>query len=125
MSHDQTLADRPVVSTLTLFGCTPLSPEMQVIHEAGEAMGGVNNIEDAQTIVLQGSGREYRLGQNKGPDDELPYWDSEDYVREIDLQNGRWRLSHRRTSAFLTGWPSITTTRCRWYSWPGRRVGRW
>ncbi len=96
-----------VVSTLTLSGCTPLSPEMQVIHDAAEAMGGVDDIEDAQTIVLQGSGREYRLGQNKDPDDELPYWESEDYVREIDLQNGRWRLTHRRTSAFLTGNPAL------------------
>ena len=96
-----------VVSTLTLSGCTPLSSEMQVIHDAGEAMGGVDDIEEAQTMVLQGSGREYRLGQNKGPDDDLPYWESEDYVREIDLQNGRWRLSHRRTSAFLTGNPAL------------------
>ena len=92
-----------IVSTLTLSGCTPLSPELQVIHDAGDAMGGVADIEEAENIVLRGSGRQYRLGQNKNPDDDLPYWGSEDYVRHIDLQTRRWRLSHRRTSAFLTG----------------------
>ena len=95
------------VSTLTLSGCTPLSPEMQVIHDAGEAMGGADNIVEAESIVLRGSGRQYRLGQNHDPDDELPYWEVDDYVREVDLQNGRWRLNQRRTSTFLTGNPAL------------------
>ena len=95
------------VSALVLCGCTPLSPEMQAIHDAGEAMGGADNIIEAENIILRGSGRQYRLGQNHDPDDELPFWEVDDYVREVDLQNSRWRLSQRRTSAFLTGNPAL------------------
>ena len=96
-----------IVSTLTLFGCTQRSPEMQVVHDAAEAMGGADDIAEAQTLLLEGSGRQYRLGQNHDPDDALPYWELDEYERQVDLQDGRWRLAHLRTSAFLTGNPEL------------------
>ena len=95
------------VSTLTVAGCTPLSPEMQVVHDAGEAMGGADDIGESVNLVLEGSGQQFRLGQNRDPDDELPYWEIDDYVREIDLVNDRWRVSQERTSMFLTGNPAL------------------
>jgi glyoxylase-like metal-dependent hydrolase (beta-lactamase superfamily II) len=95
------------VSILTLTGCTPLSPEMQVVHEAGEALGGVDDIAESLNLVLEGTGRQYRLGQNRGPNAELPFWEIDDYVREIDLVNAQWRVSQERTSMFLTGNPAL------------------
>ena len=95
------------VATLPLVGCTPLSPEMQVVHDAGEAMGGVRNISESLNLVLEGSGQQYRLGQNRDPDDDLPFWEIDDYVREIDLVETRWRVSQERTSMFLTGNPAL------------------
>ena len=96
-----------IASTLTLFGCTQRSPEMQVVHDAADAMGGADDIAEAQTLVLQGSGRQYRLGQNYDPDDELPYWEVNEYERQVDLQGRQWRLTQLRTSAFLTGNPEL------------------
>ena len=96
-----------IASTLMLLGCSPLSPEIQVIHDAGDAMGGVDHVLETENIVLQGSGRQYRLGQNQDPDDELPYWEVEDYVRKINPHTPRWNLTNRRTSTFLTGNPAF------------------
>ena len=70
-------------------------------------MGGVDHVLETENIVLQGSGRQYRLGQNQNPDDELPYWEVEDYVRKIDPHTPRWNLTNRRTSTFLTGNPAF------------------
>ena len=91
-----------IASTLTLLGCSPLSPEIQVIHDAGDAMGGVDHVLETENIVLQGSGRQYRLGQNQDPDDELPYWEVEDYVRKLNPHTPRWNLTNRRTVRLAT-----------------------
>ena len=97
-----------IASTLTLFGCTSRTPEMQLVADVAEAMGGSRGVLGAETLVLQGtSGRQYRLGQNRDPDDNLPYWEIDEYRREIDLQTGRWRLTLTRTSAFSTGYPVL------------------
>ena len=83
-----------IASTLTLFGCTSRTQEMQLVADVAEAMGGSRGVLGAETLVLQGtSGRQYRLGQNRDPDDNLPYWEIDEYRREIDLQTGRWRLT--------------------------------
>ena len=93
--------------TSVLYGCTPPTPEMQLILDAAEAMGGERTISDTETLVLAGEGREYRLGQNADPADTLPYWELDTYTREIDLVNTRWREVSSRTSAYLTGNPAI------------------
>ncbi len=91
-----------VVSTLTCLGCTQHTPELQVIHDAAEAMGGDDNIAEVQNLVLQGSGRQYRFGQSPRLSGEPPYWEIDDYRRDVDLEHGRWRVTQARTSAFLT-----------------------
>ena len=91
--------------TFVAYGCTPLTPEMQLIYDVGEAMGGEDNVAETETLLLEGDGRQYRLGQNNDPADTLPYWELDDYRREYDLVNGRWRVVQHRTSAYLTGNP--------------------
>ena len=96
-----------IASALALFGCQR-PPEMQIIEDVAEAMGGRRSVLRAENLVFQGtSGRQYRLGQNRDPNDDLPYWEIDEYRREIDLQTGRWRLTQTRTSAFLTGNPVL------------------
>lgn len=90
-----------------LSGCTQRTPEAQLVYDAAEALGGADNIAEAETLVLEGTGQQYRLGQNTDPDDELPYWEVEDYRREIDLDAARWRITQHRTSFFLTGRPEV------------------
>ena len=89
-----------IATTLTVFGCTRRSPEMQLVEDVAEAMGGSRGVLGAENLAFQGtSGRQYRLGQNRNPDANLPYWEIDEYRREIDLQTGRWRSTshaHRR-----------------------------
>ena len=98
-----------IISTLTLFSCTRRPPEMQIVHDAAEAMGGADDIAEVQTLLLEGSGRQYRLGQSHDPneEDELPYWEVDEYERQVVFQDRRWRLRQLRTSTFLTGNPEL------------------
>jgi glyoxylase-like metal-dependent hydrolase (beta-lactamase superfamily II) len=91
--------------TFVAYGCTPRTPEMQFIYDVGEVMGGESNIAETETLLLDGDGRQYRLGQNSNPGETLPYWAVDEYQREYDLVNNRWRVVQRRTSRYLTGNP--------------------
>ena len=93
------------VSSMLLCGCERPTPEMQVVHDVAEAMGGLNHVEEAENVLMTGQGRQYRLGQNRYPTAELPYWEIGEFTRVIDLQNNRWRQTQIRSSAFLTGNP--------------------
>ena len=96
-----------VASAVVLSGCGPASPEMQVIEDVAEAMGGMRAVQNADTVVIQGRGTNFRVGQNKDPDARLPEYEISEYTREIDLANGRWRQEQLRTSNFFTGNPLV------------------
>ena len=81
-----------VVLTAAVSGCTQLSPEFEVIHDAAEMLGGVEAVRDATTMVIEASGSNYRLGQNRTPDAPLPTAEVESYTLEVDLQNHRSHL---------------------------------
>ena len=96
-----------IVATMSLGACTQRTPEEQLIHDAGEALGGADNIFETATLLLEGKGTQYRLGQNMTVDGDLPYWEVDEYRREIDLTDQRWRVTQKRTSTFLTGNPVL------------------
>ena len=93
--------------TSVVYACTPPTPEMQLIEDVAEAMGGARAVGETETLSLEGDGREYRLGQNNDPRDRLPYWELDAYTREVDLVNTRWREVQSRSSGFLTGNPVL------------------
>lgn len=95
-----------VVSSVLLVGCGGAStPELQLIEEAAEAMGGLRAVRDTTALTLEGEGRVYRLGQNTSPRADLPYYEIENYQLRLDFENGRWQEREDRTSTFLTGSP--------------------
>ena len=96
-----------VASAVLLSGCGPASPEMQVIEDVAEALGGMRAVQNAETVVIQGRGTNFRLGQNEDPDADLPEYEISEFTREIDLVNGRWRQEQLRTSHFFTGNPLL------------------
>ena len=55
------------------------TPEEQLIHDASEALGGADNIFETATLLLEGKGTQYRLGQNMTVDGDLPYWEVDEY----------------------------------------------
>ena len=79
------------VVTVAVGGCEQLSPEMQLIHDAADALGGVEAVEEVATLRLEGSGNNFRLGQNRTPDAALPTAAVESYTVEADLRNHRMR----------------------------------
>ena len=80
------------VLTAAVSGCTQLSPELEVVHDAAEVLGGVEAVRSATTMVMEGSGSNYRLGQNRTFDAPLPTSEVESYTLEVDLQNHRARV---------------------------------
>ena len=97
---------RLIVSSVVLFvGCGASTPELQLLEDAAEALGGARAVSETTGMVLEGSGRTYRLGQNTTPRADLPYYEIENYRLELDFENQRWRLRQDRTSTFLTGNP--------------------
>ena len=95
------------LSLATTLACSEVAPEMQLVHDVAEALGGLDDVVEAQNLVMEGQGREYRLGQNHAPDGELPYWEIDRYRREVDLTNDRWQVVQSRSSTFLTGNPVL------------------
>ncbi len=81
--------------------CEQLSPEMQLIHDAADALGGVEAVQGVTTLRVEGSGSYYRLGQNRTPDAALPEAEVQSYTLEQDLQNHRMRTEI--TSANFAG----------------------
>ena len=76
------------VVTVAVGGCEQLSPEMQLIHDAADALGGV---EEVATLRIEGSGNNFRVGQNRTPDAAVPTAAVESYTVEADLRNHRMR----------------------------------
>ena len=95
-----------VVSSVLFVGCGgAATPELQLVEDAAEAIGSLRALRETTTLVIDGQGRTYRLGQNKSPRSDLPYYEVENYRLQIDFANERWRLRQDRTSTFLTGSP--------------------
>src|SRR5438067_332632 len=49
--------------TVILSGCASTPPEMQVINDAAEALGGAPRIQQIRTLVIEGAGTAPNLGQ--------------------------------------------------------------
>ena len=81
------------VLAAALCGCAQPSPELQTIHDAADAIGGVDAVRSATTVVIQGSGTNYQLGQNHTPDSALPSSKTQSYRLEMNLQNHRTRVA--------------------------------
>lgn len=95
----------PFVAAVAIYACGPATPELQILHDAAEAMGSERAVREATNLVLEGKGRAYRLGQNKSPTSDLTYFEVASYKREVDLTNGRMRVEMVRNPAYLTGNP--------------------
>lgn len=80
------------------IGCSSAPPEMQAIQDAAEAMGGADAIRSATTLVIEGNGTGYRLGQNFNPSSDLPSVEISSVRVEYDLANHRRRVEDTRAN---------------------------
>ena len=83
-----------------LGGCTPTPPEQQFIDDAMRAVGGRAKVEAIKSIVIEGTGVNYNLGQDMKPEAATQQFAISGYKREIDLEQGRQRVEQTRTPRF-------------------------
>lgn len=83
-----------------LTGCTPLTPEQQVIADAARALGGEGRIRTARTLALEGEATNFNLGQDMRPEAATQTFTVSGYRRVVDISGGRMRLEQTRTPNF-------------------------
>ena len=88
-------------TVIGLAGCTtPLPPEQQFVEDAMRAVGGRAKVEAVKSIVIEGSGINYNLGQDIKPEAATQQFEISGYKREIDVEQGRQRIEQTRTPKF-------------------------
>lgn len=81
-------------------GCTQQPPEQQFIEDAMRAVGGRARVEAVKSIVIEGSGVNYNLGQDVKPEAATQQFEITGYKRQIDVEQGRQRIDQTRTPKF-------------------------
>lgn len=87
-----------IVATLT--GCERLTPEQQLMHESAEALGGLQRVTAAAAVVLEGTGRQFNLGQDLRPALAEQTFTVAAFARALDLEAPRMRTTLTRTPNF-------------------------
>jgi hypothetical protein len=78
---------------------------MDVVDRAVRAVGGRAAVEAATSLVMEGTGQAYFLGQDREPDGEPVALKITRFRRVVDLVAGRWRDEVDLTPLYKTGNP--------------------
>ena len=88
------------VAAAVLAGCTPAPPEQQFLDDALRAVGGRDRIAAVKTVLIEGEGVNYNLGQDMKPEAATQTFAVTGYTRKIDVAGGRQRVEQTRTPKF-------------------------
>ena len=93
------------VASAAVAACSQATPEQQLINDAAAAMGGADRIRAVKTLVFEGEGTQYNLGQDVTPDASGQTFTVTDARQAIDVAGGRMRieLTRRPNFAFFQG----------------------
>src|SRR5437660_8719444 len=80
--------------------CAKASPELQIVNDAAEALGGRDRILAVKTLVIEGEGTNGNLGQDMTPDATSQTFTVTGYKRAVDVAAGRARIEQTRTPNF-------------------------
>ena len=80
--------------------CARTPPEVQVINDAADALGGSDRILAVRTLTLEGDGTDGAVGGAATPDSPPNTFKITEYRRTFDLANGRMNLRQVRTAQF-------------------------
>ncbi len=89
-----------LLAAASLSACTRLTPEQQIVAEAATALGGRDAVLAAKTLVIEGGGTQYNLGQDVVPGASGQTFTVTGYRRATDLAAGRTRVSLTRKPNF-------------------------
>jgi glyoxylase-like metal-dependent hydrolase (beta-lactamase superfamily II) len=90
-----------LVAALTVAACSSATPEQQIVNDAAEALGGRDRLLAVKTLVLQGEGTQYNLGQDLVPGASGQTFTVSGYRRAVDLAGGRARIELTRKPNFV------------------------
>ena len=92
-----------VVFVVALCGAcaAPLAPEQQLVNDAASALGGADRLQAIKTLVIEGEGTQYNLGQDVVPGASGQTFAVTQYRRAIDFQNGRALTELTRVPKFM------------------------
>jgi glyoxylase-like metal-dependent hydrolase (beta-lactamase superfamily II) len=85
-------------------------PERQLIDDAAQALGGAERVRAVKTIVIEGEGTQYNLGQDVVPGASGQTFAVTQYTRAIDVANERARTELTREPKF-TYWQGLAPQR--------------
>jgi glyoxylase-like metal-dependent hydrolase (beta-lactamase superfamily II) len=98
--------------TLALYSVTALAQATPTVRapvrraasldDVARAMGGRDRVLAIRTLILEGRGENYNLGQNPSPEADLPVFEVTEYRRLIDFPQRRWRQEQVRVARFIT-----------------------
>jgi glyoxylase-like metal-dependent hydrolase (beta-lactamase superfamily II) len=89
-----------VVLAATLAACSQATPEQQIVNDAAAALGGADRVRAVKTLVIEGWGTQYNLGQDLVPGASGQTFTVSDYKRSVDVAGGRARTELTRTPNF-------------------------
>ncbi|MSO83325.1 MAG: MBL fold metallo-hydrolase [Acidobacteria bacterium] len=89
-----------LLAIAALTACSRQTPEQQVVNDAAAALGGRDRIAAVKTLVLEGEGTQYNLGQDVTPGVAGQTFAVTGYRRGIDLAGGRARTELTRQPNF-------------------------
>ena len=95
---------------LMLMACTAEPPELRVVHDAASALGGRERLLSIQTLVIEGEGAQYNLGQDLTPAASGEKFEVTQYRRAIDVAGERARTELVRVPRF-TYWQGLAPQR--------------
>lgn len=84
----------------SLTACAQSTPEQQIIDDAAAALGGAEAVLAVSTLVVEGEGTQYNLGQDVVPEASGQTFAVTGLRRATDLAAGRWRRELTRQPNF-------------------------
>ena len=87
----------PALLTMLIFtACARPTPERQVVDDAAAALGGAERLLAVRTVVIEGEGTHYNLGQDIVPGASGQTFAVTQYKRAIDVPGERARTELAR-----------------------------
>ena len=80
----------PALLAVVMFAaCARPTPEQRVVRDAASALGGVDRLLAVRTLVIEGEGTHYNLGQDVAPGASAQTFAITQYKRAIDVAGER------------------------------------
>ena len=89
-----------LVAVALTVACTRATPEQQIVNDAAAALGGAERVSAVKTLVLEGTGTQYNLGQDLVPGASGQTFTVSAFKRTLDVAGGRARTELTRNPNF-------------------------